>query len=195
MKAQDPLSNRACGFRAHGLPMVTRHAALRGLRVADGAAQSMEPEGVEVVAGPVRHASGTQVPPCPLDAESTQPFRRNARWPLLPIGLRDVPAQHHVRPVRPFAQRRRDLREKALDTPLLDLGERHTVNARRSLVARASCNQVRAADGRLRDAQCTLSRRRRVAVHGRPVSRRFPSNRAASACWTPLHARMERSTT
>jgi hypothetical protein len=35
---QDPRSNRACGFPAHGLRVVSRDAALRSLRVLDGPA-------------------------------------------------------------------------------------------------------------------------------------------------------------
>jgi hypothetical protein len=51
---QDPRSNRACGFPAHGLPMVSRSAALRSLRVLDGPTQAMEPVAVEEVASPTR---------------------------------------------------------------------------------------------------------------------------------------------
>jgi hypothetical protein len=49
---QDPLSNRACGFPAHGLPVVCRDAALRGLWVANGSAQAHESVTLEEVARP-----------------------------------------------------------------------------------------------------------------------------------------------
>jgi hypothetical protein len=39
---QDPLSNRACEFPAHGLPVVSRVAALCCLRIADRATQAVE---------------------------------------------------------------------------------------------------------------------------------------------------------
>src|SRR5439155_21576618 len=44
---QDPRSNRACGFPAHGLPRGIRRTTLRSHRVADGPAQAVETEGVE----------------------------------------------------------------------------------------------------------------------------------------------------
>lgn len=47
---QDPRSNRACGFPAHGLPVVVQVAALRSLRILDGASQAMKPEVPEVLA-------------------------------------------------------------------------------------------------------------------------------------------------
>ena len=53
-----PLSIRACGFPAHGLPMIFC-AWLRCLRVADGAAQTVQAVPVEPLFGPLIGLSGT----------------------------------------------------------------------------------------------------------------------------------------
>src|SRR5262245_50721084 len=50
MKGKTPPSNRACGFPAHGLPAVSRVAALRSPRVLDGPTQADQPLGLEEVA-------------------------------------------------------------------------------------------------------------------------------------------------
>src|SRR5262249_29982198 len=55
-----PLSIRACGFPAHGLPMIFV-TWLRSLRVADGAAESVQAVPVEPLFGPLTSLSGTQV--------------------------------------------------------------------------------------------------------------------------------------
>src|SRR5689334_581088 len=55
---QDPLSNRACRFPAHGLRAVVQTAALRralpegALREADGSAQAIEAQVLEVLTCP-----------------------------------------------------------------------------------------------------------------------------------------------
>jgi 3-oxoacyl-(acyl-carrier-protein) synthase len=46
---QDPLSNRACRFPAHGLRVVSRDAALRNSWVLDGSVEAVQTEGVEIV--------------------------------------------------------------------------------------------------------------------------------------------------
>jgi hypothetical protein len=66
-KGQDPLSNRACRFPAHGLPVVSRDTALyevspEGLaRVADGVSQAMQSEVVEVVFVPALRLARPEV--------------------------------------------------------------------------------------------------------------------------------------
>jgi hypothetical protein len=68
-KGQDPLSNRACGFPAHGLPVVSRSVALRSLRVLDGSAQTDEPEGIKEVRVPGLPLVGLQGAASALDAQ------------------------------------------------------------------------------------------------------------------------------
>src|SRR5262249_48282270 len=79
-KEQDPRSNRACRFPAHGLPVVAPVAALRGLllpegllRVSDGPAQTMQSELPEGLARPVLPLACSQVPTLPLHAERLEP--------------------------------------------------------------------------------------------------------------------------
>ena len=62
------------------------------------------------------------------------PDRRDAQRPLLPIRLRDVPAQDRSRPVRACAQLRADLLQEALDSVALDLRERLGIDPRSALV-------------------------------------------------------------
>src|SRR4051812_20824968 len=75
-RGQSPLSNRACGFPAHGLPVVARVAALRGLlpgglpRVADGPAQAMKAEIPEVLARPALRLTRLQAPSRALHAKA-----------------------------------------------------------------------------------------------------------------------------
>lgn len=51
------------------------------------------------------------------------PYRRNAERPLPSIGLRYVPALHHLRPVLARAQLGAELFQEALHTVLLDVAE------------------------------------------------------------------------
>src|SRR5580698_8190197 len=79
MKGQDPLSNRACGFPAHGLPVVSRAAALRALLpegllgVAHGSPQAMKTDVLEVFARPARRFACLELPALALDAKGSQP--------------------------------------------------------------------------------------------------------------------------
>src|SRR5882672_3870396 len=61
---QGPLSNRACGFPAHGLRAVVagRDEALRSLRVRDGSREFDQSEGVEVVPVPSSSFASLQMP-------------------------------------------------------------------------------------------------------------------------------------
>ena len=59
---------------------------------------------------------------------------RDAQWPLLPIGLRDVPAPHRSGPIPAYAQVGGDGFEEALDSALLDARERLTIHARGTAV-------------------------------------------------------------
>ena len=68
------------------------------------------------------------------DRAPFQTVRAGISTSLPPIGLRDVPAQHHRRPVLTFAQRDAQLFEEALDAVLLHLDERQCIDARRALV-------------------------------------------------------------
>src|SRR6185503_16465940 len=67
-----PLSIRACGFPAHGLPMIFC-AWLRSLRVADGAAKSVQAVPVKPLFGPLTGLPGTQVPAPLLDHQAEEP--------------------------------------------------------------------------------------------------------------------------
>src|SRR5262244_18474 len=67
-----PLSIRTCGFPAYGLPMIFL-AWLRCLRIADGAAEPVEPVPVEPFLCPRVRLSGVQVPAPLLDHEATEP--------------------------------------------------------------------------------------------------------------------------
>ena len=66
------LSNRASGSPAHGSPMVA-HAWLRCLRIADGAAKSVQAEPIEPVLGPLAGLPGTQVATLTLHEEAPEP--------------------------------------------------------------------------------------------------------------------------
>jgi hypothetical protein len=67
--------------------------------------------------------------------DHTVPYRRDPQRPLLSISLRDVPPQDHGRTVRPLAKRSRDLFQEERHAMLLDLRERHTIDARCSSIA------------------------------------------------------------
>ena len=70
-----PLSIRACGFPAHGLPTVF-WSGLRRLRVTDGAHQLMQALVVEPVARrPLVRLTGTKVAATLLDQQTFQPPR------------------------------------------------------------------------------------------------------------------------
>ena len=60
--------------------------------------------------------------------------RRNAQWPLLPIGLRDVPTPHRRGPVPACAQVGGDHFQEAFDSVLLDARKRLTIHARSTVV-------------------------------------------------------------
>ena len=72
---QDPLSNRACGFPAHGLRAVVggRDVALRSLRVRDGAKESVQAEGVEVARRPSSRFTRFEVTTFALDTHALEP--------------------------------------------------------------------------------------------------------------------------
>src|SRR2546427_10007028 len=65
---QDPLSNRACRFASHGLPVVSCVAALRRPRVLDGSPQTVQPEGVEENAVHLLGVTHAKSPPLALPA-------------------------------------------------------------------------------------------------------------------------------
>src|SRR5258708_9551828 len=67
-----PLSIRTCGFPAYGLPMIFL-TWLRCLRIADRAAEPVEPVPVEPVLCPGLRLSGSQVPTPFLDHQATEP--------------------------------------------------------------------------------------------------------------------------
>src|SRR6185503_17337782 len=67
-----PLSIRACGFPAHGLPMIFL-TWLRSLRVADGAAKSVQAVPVKPLFSPLTGLPGTQVAAPLLDHQAEQP--------------------------------------------------------------------------------------------------------------------------
>src|SRR6185503_2296057 len=69
-----PLSIRACGFPAHGLPMIFC-AWLRYLRVADGAAKSVQAVPVEPLLGPLIGVPATEVAAPLLNHQAEQPPR------------------------------------------------------------------------------------------------------------------------
>ena len=69
-----PLSIRACGFPAHGLPMIF-WTWLCSLRVTDGAAKSVQAVPVKPLFGPLSGLSGTQVAAPLLDQKPLQPPR------------------------------------------------------------------------------------------------------------------------
>ncbi len=60
--------------------------------------------------------------------------RRNAQWPSLPVALRNIPTPHRRGSVCARLQSRAKVFEKSLDTPLLDRGQRHRIDARRAAV-------------------------------------------------------------
>src|SRR5712692_7512774 len=70
---QDPRSNRACRFPAHGLRVAIHVAALRSLRIADGPAQAIEPVALEEVARPEPGLTGAQVPAFAPDEKGAEP--------------------------------------------------------------------------------------------------------------------------
>jgi hypothetical protein len=75
---QDPLSNRACDFPAHGLPVVSRAAALRslperGIRVPDGPPQAVESDGFEEIASPPGRFASTKVTAFAPNHEALEP--------------------------------------------------------------------------------------------------------------------------
>src|SRR6185436_1823514 len=74
---QGPLSNRACGFPAHGLRAVVggRDEALRSLRVSDGARELVQSEGIEVLRRPSTNLARFQVAPLALDSQALEPPR------------------------------------------------------------------------------------------------------------------------
>src|SRR5437899_11882372 len=78
-RSQGARSNRACGFPAHGLPVIGRHTALCGPlpeglpRVGDRAAQAIEAQPLEVLARPAPRLAGPQVTPFALAAQGAQP--------------------------------------------------------------------------------------------------------------------------
>src|SRR4029450_9887261 len=79
MGQQDPLSNRACGFPAHGLRVISRADALRGLllpegllRIADGSAQAVKTDGDEVAATPAFGLSGAQMSALAIHAQGSE---------------------------------------------------------------------------------------------------------------------------
>src|SRR4029077_2867608 len=67
-----PLSIRACGFPAHGLPMIFL-TWLRCLRVSDGATQAVQAVPVEPLFSPLIGLSSTRVAPPLLDHQAEQP--------------------------------------------------------------------------------------------------------------------------
>src|ERR1700758_3812057 len=69
-----PLSIRACGFPAHGLPMIF-WAWLRSLRVLDGAGQTVQAVSLEPRACPLINLPGTQVTAPLLDEKTFEPPR------------------------------------------------------------------------------------------------------------------------
>src|SRR4029077_19990707 len=69
-----PLSIRACGFPAHGLSMIFC-AWLRCLRVADGAAKSVQAVPVEPLLGPLIGVPATEVAAPLLNHQAEQPPR------------------------------------------------------------------------------------------------------------------------
>jgi hypothetical protein len=80
MQNQRPLPNRACGFPAHGLPVVCRLAALRVLLfpegwrgIADGPTQAIQPKLLVVLAVPALGLARLQVATGALDAQALQP--------------------------------------------------------------------------------------------------------------------------
>jgi hypothetical protein len=66
-----PLSIRACGFPAHGLPMIFL-TWLRSLRIADGPTEPVQTPLVEPVFGPLPGLAGTEVTAPLLDLESEE---------------------------------------------------------------------------------------------------------------------------
>src|SRR6185312_839404 len=84
MGSQGPRSNRACGFPAHGLPGIGRHAALCSLhpegllRVTDAPAQAMKAQMLEVLASPSRCLARLQVATLTRAAQGSQPSDHEA---------------------------------------------------------------------------------------------------------------------
>jgi len=72
---QGPLSNRACGFPAHGLRAVVagRDEALRSFRVCDGSREFGQSEGVEVASVPSSSLASLQVPALAHDPHALEP--------------------------------------------------------------------------------------------------------------------------
>jgi hypothetical protein len=62
------------------------------------------------------------------------PNRGNPQWSLLPVRLRNVSTPHRRGPIRACSQPRAKVFEKPLDAHLLDLGQRHRIDARRAAV-------------------------------------------------------------
>src|SRR6266508_3325296 len=69
-----PLSIRACGFPAHGLPTVV-WSWLRSFRVADSAEQLVQALVVDTVLSPTGRLTGTQVAAALLDEKPFEPPR------------------------------------------------------------------------------------------------------------------------
>ncbi len=60
--------------------------------------------------------------------------RRDAQRPLSSVYLRNIPTPHRRGSVRARVQSRTEVVEKGLDTPVLDGGQRHRIDARRAAV-------------------------------------------------------------
>src|SRR5438128_5004213 len=60
--------------------------------------------------------------------------RRNPQWSLSSISLRNVPTPHRRGPIRACAQPRAEILKKHPDAHLLDLGQRHRIDAGRAAV-------------------------------------------------------------
>jgi hypothetical protein len=75
--SQDPLSNRACGFPAHGLPMASRTAALRKTpnrcRITHRATETVKTKAIESLRRPTLHLARSKVTPLTRAAQAEQP--------------------------------------------------------------------------------------------------------------------------
>src|SRR6476659_9724560 len=100
-----PLSIRACGFPAHGLPMIFL-TWLRSLRVADGAAKSVQAVPVKPLFSPLTGLPGTQVAAPLLDHQAEQPPHH------IPVDLTEFdPGVAGAKVVAPPAQDRIEIRD------------------------------------------------------------------------------------
>jgi hypothetical protein len=125
--SQDPLSNRACGFPAHGLPAISRETALCSPRDSEPCRASVGAILEIRLKDRLQHELG-----CCL--HHTVAHRRYAQGPLPSIGLRDVPPQESLRSIPACAQLGANPFQEPLDAVLLDRVEGLTINPRRAAV-------------------------------------------------------------